>query len=302
MAWVTTDNIRGNKGDKGDTGSIASASAESVDAGEPAAVIMTGTDAVKHAHFKVPRGIPGLNAVPTDEGVGAYISALETATRAALNGSFLNYLLWDGTQYPPRVAGAVNVFIGPENPGLLMAGDDLWTNPDTTTMGEVVAAMRNPASPLYAATQAVLSAEVLPLQVHQGANAIGSFGVSAPNVVRAPELAKPGTNGVYLTGRIPDGWKSVNLRYAWLHNAATGTDARLNSYWSLMGATGIATSSTFTGTYSSPPMNLRTMPFDSIPVAGGQMFSGAVVRLSDNPADTITGSIGVVSAWLVRIS
>ncbi len=302
MAWVVTDNMRGDKGDKGDPGSIASASAESVAASESAAVIMTGTEAVKHAHFKVPRGLPGLNAVPTDEGVGAYVAALETATRTALNASFLNYVLWDGAQYPPRVPNAVNVFLGPENPGLLMADDDRWENPGVVTLDAVVAAMRNPSSPLYAATQAVLSSENLPLQIHQGTNAIGTFGTASPNVVRAPELAKGGTNSVQLTGRIPDNWKTANFRFAWLHNV-TGSAVRMQIYWSLFGDTGIASSQTQTGTYTAvAAMNLRTMGFDSLPVAGGQIFTASIVRLSDNPADDITGPIGIPSARLVRIS
>ncbi len=302
MAWVTTDSIRGNKGDKGDPGSIASASAEFVAPGDPRiGVYMSGTDAVKHAHFVIPQGIPGVDAVPADEGVAAYVASLGTQTRESLNDSFLNYLLWNGTAYPPRVAGAVNVFIGPEDPGLLMSGADIWTNPDSATMGEVVAAMRNPASPLYAATKAVLPAEGIALQVHQGPNAIGTFGPGAPNVVRAPELAKGGTSSVQITGRIPAGWKSANYRFAWLHNV-TGSGARLNISWSLMGATGITNSNSQTATYSTAAMNLRTMSFDSIPVAGGQMFTGSIVRLSDSSGDDIAGPIGVVGAWLERIS
>lgn len=113
MAWVLVDNIRGNpgakgdkgdKGDRGDTGApgargdrgpqgvpgtISSASAESVSAESPAEVVMSGTVEVKHAHFKVPRGLPGVNAVENDTAVAAYVAAVDSDTRLALEGNFV---------------------------------------------------------------------------------------------------------------------------------------------------------------------------------------------------------------------
>lgn len=302
MAWVTTDNIRGKEGDRGPAGSIASASAESVSAHEPAAVIMTGTDAVKHAHFLVPRGLPGMNAVPADEGVAAYVAAVETATRAALNGSFLNYVLWDGSRYPTRVPGAVNVFIGPTDPGLAMSGSDLWTNPGTVTMSEVVAAMRNPSHPLYEATKATRLTEVQPLQILQGVNLIADFGAGQPNVVSATALAKGGNVGLRISGRIPDEWGSARLRFRWVHDSATGTDARLNIRYAVMGESGIEVSYTTTSDFTAQRMIPRSISVSGIAGGGGRLFSGAIVRLSDASTDTITGPIGITDAWLERTS
>lgn len=109
MGWEILDNIRGAKGDqgapgakgdKGDTGlpgsagpigpagTIASADAESVPASENAAVIMSGSSEVKHAHFKVPRGLPGVNALENDAAVAAYVAAQDSATAGAMRARF----------------------------------------------------------------------------------------------------------------------------------------------------------------------------------------------------------------------
>lgn len=113
MAWVVIDNIRGakgaagDKGDKGDRGdkgadgargdrgpqgvpgTLSSASAESVPADAPAEVIMTGTVEVKHAHFKIPRGLPTPIAIENDATVAAYVAAPDSATGTALRTGFV---------------------------------------------------------------------------------------------------------------------------------------------------------------------------------------------------------------------
>lgn len=76
---------RGEKGSKGDTGSLAFATAESVPAEQPAAVQMTGPSSARGAHFQVPRGLPGVNAVPADEAVSVFASAKDTKTRKAID-------------------------------------------------------------------------------------------------------------------------------------------------------------------------------------------------------------------------
>lgn len=75
---------RGAKGEQGAPGTLSSASAESVSAGDPAEVIMSGTTEVKHAHFKIPRGLPGVNAVENDAAVAAYVGASDSDTHAAV--------------------------------------------------------------------------------------------------------------------------------------------------------------------------------------------------------------------------
>ena len=109
MPWEIIDNIRGARGpqglpgapgDKGDTGlrglagpigpagTIASADAESVPASENAAVIMSGSSEVKHAHFKIPRGLPGVNAVANDTATATYVATPDSETRGALDAEY----------------------------------------------------------------------------------------------------------------------------------------------------------------------------------------------------------------------
>lgn len=73
------------KGDKGDTGTIAFATAETVPADQPAEVEMVGPPENRGLHMKMPRGLPGFDAVPTDEGIATLIAAADSQTSTALN-------------------------------------------------------------------------------------------------------------------------------------------------------------------------------------------------------------------------
>lgn len=75
--------FKGDKGETGDTGTLAFATAESVPAGDSAAVEMLGPVSNRGAHFKIPRGLPGVNAVPADEAVAQYLDATDSATGIA---------------------------------------------------------------------------------------------------------------------------------------------------------------------------------------------------------------------------
>ncbi|MGX9349159.1 hypothetical protein, partial [Microbacterium sp. KNMS] len=78
----------GAKGAKGDTGTFADANAVSVPADQPAEVFLTGPETAKVANFRIPRGLPGVNAVAADEAYAAYVAALDSQTRAALENVF----------------------------------------------------------------------------------------------------------------------------------------------------------------------------------------------------------------------
>lgn len=77
MAYVPITNLRGP------AARITAVSAETVPADEPAEVTMTGPDQNRAFHFKFPRGLPGVNAVPADEAVGTYIDAQDTESGKA---------------------------------------------------------------------------------------------------------------------------------------------------------------------------------------------------------------------------
>lgn len=87
MTLMKIGNLKGPKGDPGAPGvpgTFASASAETVPADESAAVVMSGPETAKQVHFKVPRGLPGVNAVPADEAVAVYVGADDTDSGAAV--------------------------------------------------------------------------------------------------------------------------------------------------------------------------------------------------------------------------
>lgn len=73
---------------RGPAARITGVSAETVPADQPADVTMTGPDQNRKFHFKVPRGLPGVNAVENDAALATYIASVDTQTRAALAAVF----------------------------------------------------------------------------------------------------------------------------------------------------------------------------------------------------------------------
>lgn len=88
---------RGARGERGPAGSVASASAKSVPAGEQAAVRLTGTDEVKHMEIDVPRGLPGAEAMPTAEAVGAYLGASDSPSQDGFDAGAARLISAQGT-------------------------------------------------------------------------------------------------------------------------------------------------------------------------------------------------------------
>lgn len=93
MAYVKIANLKGEKGERGvqgpqgPAGTFAAAEAHSVDASEPASVVMSGSQTSRRADFYIPRGLPGVNAVDNDAAVATYLGAPDSATGAALRGA-----------------------------------------------------------------------------------------------------------------------------------------------------------------------------------------------------------------------
>lgn len=73
---------------RGPAARIVSVSAETVAANVPAQVEMTGPDQGRAFDFKIPRGLPGPNAVENDEAVATYLGAPDSQTYQAAAGSF----------------------------------------------------------------------------------------------------------------------------------------------------------------------------------------------------------------------
>jgi len=76
--------FKGVKGDKGRPGTFDTVTAESIPADQPIEADITG-DEGQHLHIKVPRGLPGVNAVENDTATAAYIAAPDSETRAQLD-------------------------------------------------------------------------------------------------------------------------------------------------------------------------------------------------------------------------
>lgn len=76
--YVALTNLRGP------AARITSVTAESIPAEEPATVDMTGPDQNRQFKFKVPRGLPGVNALENDSAVAAYVAATDSDTGGAV--------------------------------------------------------------------------------------------------------------------------------------------------------------------------------------------------------------------------
>lgn len=84
LKWI--GNLKGPQGDRGAPGrpgSIQGATVKMLPAGAQPRVYMTGPEGERIAHFELPRGLPGLNAVPTDEAIATLLRALDTDTNEA---------------------------------------------------------------------------------------------------------------------------------------------------------------------------------------------------------------------------
>lgn len=327
MAWVTTDSIKGPKGDKGDrglAGTITAATAESVTSSAPASVEMTGTASEKQVHFKIPRGLPGVNAVENDIAVAAYVKASDSATRAALNESWAVVRRYNSSSgsYPARIADASNIFFGSADPGLLMQDGDYWANPESTTLATVAGAMLDPSSALYkrvmtaivsAATNkasqlyAAIQANVSPfidMQMHTEVSALSpaakTFG-SGSSAVYGYELPKgASTSSIRFNGRIPTDWARARLHAYWVNASGSG-DVRLGRSFRMIDSTGVCGERTSTGAFTTAGalrMNDAVATFD---VIGGTRVSGSISRISQGAEDTLTESIGIIGVALERL-
>lgn len=245
---------KGDKGDQGVPGTLSSASAETVPSGEPAEVIMSGTTEVKHAHFRIPRGMPGSNAIENDAAVAAYVEGADTATRTALkvatdvdaaaavsdpasavraplDALYPVRLLWDPVTetYPDRVPGAVNFFLGGPYPGLAMdPAVDYWVNPDGATIDEIIAEIQDVSSPLRAAVKTATTPEVVEFSamdlapVDNRPPTLGTLS-GAANLAMGVPVMLFADNLVQVAGapwRTPVGWSAARVYIDWGHNVS----------------------------------------------------------------------------------
>jgi hypothetical protein len=87
------------KGDPGESAAITDATATTLPAGTNPTVTLGGTNMARTFRFGIPQGLPGVNAVPADDAVGAYIGTDGTKTRTALNAASVQAVV--STGYTP---------------------------------------------------------------------------------------------------------------------------------------------------------------------------------------------------------
>lgn len=211
-------NIRGPIGPKGRPGTFDDATAEPVPFDTVDIKPIVFGDDGEFIHFKLPRGLPGTNAVGNDEAFATYLSAPDTQTRAAADAVYIVYRLYDEvTGYPIRIPGACNVFLGSVDPGLAMDPVyDRWYDPATLTLHQLIALLLDSSS-------AVLHASETRSKETIGANRFGpvdnrpptmsSLSPSANSTASTPAWAFPNL-GVTVVGTlltIPRGVYSIGF-------------------------------------------------------------------------------------------
>lgn len=208
--------------------------------------------------------------------------------------------------YPPRVDGAVNIFFGSVDPGLVSGTGDYWANPYVTTLAEVASAIRDPSSQLYSAVQfaSVPPYVNIPLTVRSGDPATftvaqglpGFYGwLCAPNVQN--RLAGPVV--------IPPEWRTGQVVVDYVPAAPATGDLRLAragvAYKSGQPARPIAVS-TNTVTVPSGSMPASYAITGAMDLTDMDSITVEVQRTGQVAADTFEESIYILEARLVKLS
>jgi lysophospholipase L1-like esterase len=100
------------------SGNLAGATAKTVPADQMASVSLDGPLNARVAHFEIPRGLPGVNAVPADEAVATYLTTADSQTAVAADGRIADQVSTPGSLTVGALhgwrtgSGAHAVFIG----------------------------------------------------------------------------------------------------------------------------------------------------------------------------------------------
>lgn len=225
-----------------------------------------------------------------------------SATRTSLNNLFLVYRLYSGTSYPARVPGAVNVFLGPVDPGLAMAAGDYWANPGLTTLPAVVAAVQDTGSDLRKAIQAdSIYVPVTDLVPEDSGVATFTILGSSPN--QRGGRVMPSTGVTRLLGgiKVPNTWVSFRVVPHWQHTTASPTAGNVG--WTATVTRTPHTGGVNTGTFYTPNASQNiTVSIASpalTPPAGG-IYSFMVARNANAAEDTFEYPIQLLGVEFVK--
>lgn len=257
-----------------------------------------------------------------DPAIAGLIGTATSQTRGALNALYPVYRVWDAVAntYPPRVAGVVNIFVGP-NPGLLMQDADLWADPNLIAIDDVTAAMSTVGSPLRTVTQSFVTPASLFIPAsdfvavdNRAAGAFKPF--SAANVSAGTSgWFFPKTENPYVSAivRIPDGWNTASVRLYLSHTTAAPDGVcvwRVRVQPFAVGGALQVTPSGMSFVRSYTPGASRVIdqsgPFstaiNAAALADSRLYMVVVNRQITDAADTTTHPIALIGAELTRLS
>ena len=240
----------------------------------------------------------------------------DTATGKWKNnrGIFMARRVWNGTSYPARISGTTNIFIGDTNPGGSMdAAQDLWANPNLTTLDTVATAATTQGSALNQGIKEVLGSTSVFIGSTELAKFDSDVTFSLLDTTYVPVLSLPPSYNRSLRAviTIPAGWNTMRFDVFWTHSSSSHTNTiRWNASVTVLDLTEqIPTSSTSSTSYTAAvngvdPAKLwsTTLPTTlSVNPAGG-LVSVAISRVGASSEDTFSNPISVLGIRLRKAS
>lgn len=225
-----------------------------------------------------------------------------SVTRDSLNDLYLTYRLWNGASYPARVAGTVNIFLGPTDPGLAMGVGDYWANPGLTTLPAVIAAVQDTGSDLRKSIQAdSIYIPATGLIAEDSGVATPAFLGTSPN--RRVGITLPATGVTRLLGgvKLPNTWVSIRVVPHWQHTTASPTSG--NVAWTSTFTRTPHTGGVDTGSFYVPNaaqnVTVSTASPAITPPAGG-IYSFMVARNASATEDTFEYPVQLLGVEFVK--
>jgi hypothetical protein len=242
-------------------------------------------------------------AAATLDGVTASMADTGSGLSQAAQGQFPVYRVWDGSAYPTRVSGSLNIFFGPSDPGLAMEEGDYWANPDVTTLDEIISQVEDSSSDLHNAvkeTQTVLPVEFF-TESSSGLETV-ALG-SSPSRIAGWKLIDTVASVLFANATVPVGWNTARLRFHWTQNVGGTGNVRFFVQMVPNDGTAVGVGSDVLSSHEAPAsMVVSSSTIGIVTTPAGGTVSIAFGRLGDSAADTFTGDIVLVSASLERLS
>lgn len=241
--------------------------------------------------------------------VAQLIEDVNSLTHQALVALHPVYRVWDGAAYPDRVEGAVNIFFGPEDPGLVMSPDDYWANPYVTTLDEVESEAGDSSSDLYKAIQSTAaSVQAVKINLVPGNETVNSPTAIGTAPAKVMGYLLPETTGlqpVYGFALIPVGWTKVSLVFRYTTKVVETVVSNTRFFIDTVAVptnTAIGVGNRYITTAPIPLSGKNTILLENhvSTVVGGDGFSIAIQRDATNAGDTYAGDLVLLDAWLVK--